>query len=205
MGVILLTGFEPFAGASVNPSAEVARRLDGRRLGEWEVRAAVLPVHHATAAAALGELISADDPGAVLQLGLASERSQIALERIAINVMDYSIPDNAGFQASDQPCVPDGPAAYFSTLPLRAMLGALRGAGVPAYLSATAGTYLCNFAMYTTLHLLAARRHPPAAGFVHLPSLPSMVAVGDAQQPSMDLGLMVRGIEAVLEVLAARS
>lgn len=201
MAIALITGFEPFGGASVNSSAEVARRLDGRRIGAWDVRAAILPVHHASAVAAVQALLRAHDPVAIVHLGLAGERAQVALERVAINVMDYSIPDNEGFQAQDEPCVADGPAAYFSTLPLRAMLDAVRGAGVPGYLSTTAGTYLCNFVMYTTLHALAARRDPPRAGFVHLPSLPSMVAADHPEQPSMDLELMLRGVEAALKAL----
>ena len=204
MTVMLVTGFEPFDGASVNPSGEVAKRLDGRRLGGAEIRAAVLPVHHVGAAAAVRALLDTHDPAAVVHLGLAAERAQIALERIAINLMDYAIPDDAGWQARDEPCIPGGPAAYWSTLPLRAMLGAAQAAGAPAYLSATAGTYLCNFVMYTTLHALAGRPEPPPAGFIHLPRLPSMVAPGSSDEPSMDLGLMLRGVEAALEVAAPR-
>lgn len=201
---VLVTGFEPFAGASINPSAEVAKALDGRRVGAWQVRAAILPVHHLSAAAAADALLDDLDPVAVVHLGLAAERAQIALERIAINVMDYAIPDNEGFQAVDQPCVVGGPAAYFSTLPLRAILDAWRGAGIPAYLSSTAGTYLCNFVLYATLHALAARRRPARAGLIHLPLLPSMVTPGDAQQPSMDLGFMQRAVELALETMADR-
>ena len=204
MPTLLLTGFEPFAGATVNPSAEVAKRLDGRRFGDAEVRAAILPVQHESAAASVEALLAAHDPIAIVHLGLAGERAQIALERIGINVMDYSIPDNEGFQAVDQRCVADGPAAYFSTLPLRGMLTALRDAGVPGYLSATAGTYLCNFVMYTTLHALRGRRPAPPAGFIHLPLLPAMVAAGIPHQPSMDLALMLRGVEVALETLAGR-
>jgi pyroglutamyl-peptidase len=203
MSVLLVTGFEPFDGASVNPSAEVAVRLDGRRVAGAEVRAAVLPVHHVGAARDVATLLERHDPLAVVHLGLAAERAQIALERVAINVMDYAIPDNAGWQARDEPCVAGAPAAYFSTLPLRAMLAALHGAGVPAYLSSTAGTYLCNFVMYTTLHGLAAGPATRRAGFIHLPCLPAMVPAGEAALPSMDLGLMLRGVEAALEVLAS--
>jgi pyroglutamyl-peptidase len=202
--VVLVTGFEPFAGASVNPSAEVAKRLDGRRFGEAEIRAHVLHVHHVSAAASVRALLTEHDPVAVVHLGLAGERAQIALERVAINVMDYTIPDNEGFQAVDEPCVAGGPAAYFSTLPLRRILTGLRDAGIPAYLSATAGTYLCNYVMYTTLHALGARRAPPPAGFIHLPSLPSMVPAGAPQHPSMDLALMLRGVESALETITGR-
>ena len=202
MTVVLVTGFEPFGGASVNPSGEVARRLDGRRLGGVEIRAAVLPVDHVGAAAAVRALLDAHDHVAVVHLGLAAGRAQIALERVAINVMDYAIQDNAGWRARDESCVADGPAAYFSTLPLRAMLEALHAAGVPAYLSPTAGTYLCNYVMYATLHALAARPERPPAGFIHLPLLPSMVAPGNAEQPSMELELMLRGVAAALGVVA---
>jgi pyroglutamyl-peptidase len=204
MTTVLVTGFEPFAGASVNPSAEVAKRLDGRRLGGAEIRAAVLPVNHLRAAAAVAALLDTHDPAAVVHLGLAGERAQVALERIAVNLMDFAIPDDAGWQARDEPCVAGGPAAYFSTLPLRAMLEAVHASGVLAYLSETAGTYLCNFTMYTTLHALARRPAPPPAGFIHLPQLPSMVAPGDPGAPSMDLGLMLRGVEAALEAVVAR-
>ncbi|MGH7341825.1 MAG: pyroglutamyl-peptidase I [Candidatus Rokuibacteriota bacterium] len=204
MAIVLITGFEPFGGDDVNPSAEVAKRLDGRRAGGWDVRSAVLPVHHPSAAAAVEALLRDHDPLAIVHLGLAAERAQIALERVAINVMDYSIPDNEGFQARDEPCVADGPAAYFSTLPLRPMLDAMRRAGIPAYLSRTAGTYLCNFVMYTTLHALAARPDSRRAGFIHLPLLPSMVAADAPLQPSMELGLMLRGVEAALEALPDR-
>ena len=204
MSVILVTGFEPFDGASLNPSAELANRLDCRRLGGAEIRAAVLPVRHVGAAAAVRSLLDAHDPAAVVHLGLAGERAQLSLERIAVNLMDYAIPDNAGGQVRDEPCVAGGPAAYWSTLPLRPMLEAVQAAGVPAHLSTTAGTYLCNFVMYTTLHALAGRPEPPLAGFIHLPRLPSMVAPGSAGESSMDLGLMLRGVEAALEVAAAR-
>jgi pyroglutamyl-peptidase len=204
MTTLLVTGFEPFAGAAVNPSAEVAKRLDGRRIGGMEVRAAVLPVQHLRAAAAMQSLCAAHDPAAIVQLGLAAERAQVALERVAVNVMDYAIPDNDGFQALDEPCVAGGPAAYFTTLPVRAMLEAMRGAGVPTYLSMSAGTYLCNFVMYTTLHALAVRPGAPPAGFVHLPLLPAMVSPADPRQPSLDLGLMLRGVEIALEVAASR-
>jgi pyroglutamyl-peptidase len=97
--------------------------------------------------------------------------------------------------------VPDGPPAYFATLPLEAILAALTADGIPAYVSNTAGTYLCNQTMYTTLHALAQRRHPARAGFIHLPLLPSMVAAGGLEQPSMDASLMVRAVEVALGVL----
>src|SRR6266571_4658192 len=156
--VILVTGFEPFAGHVVNPSAEVAKALDGRVVGSAVVRSAVLPVHHAEAIPAVIRLVEESDPLAIVHLGLAGGRARIALERVAVNVMDFETPDNAGHLAQGAPCVAGGPAAYLATLPLDTILAALRAEGVPAYVSNTAGTYLCNLTMYGTLHWLADRK-----------------------------------------------
>ena len=128
--------------------------------------------------------------------------ARIALERVAVNVMNFETPDNAGHLAQGESCVTGGPAAYLATLPLDAMLAALLAEGVPAYVSNTAGTYLCNLTMYGTLDWLAARNHPARAGFVHLPLSPPMVAASGLDQPSMDVGLMVRGVEIALGVVA---
>ena len=198
---LLLTGFEPFGGLAGNPSLDVAKALDGRAVGDALVRSAILPVHHAEAAPQVTRLLDETDPLAVLHLGLAGGRARIALERVAVNVMDYDTPDNSGYRARGEPCVPGGPAAYFATLPLNAILAALVAEGIPAYVSYTAGTYLCNQTLYGTLHALAGRRHPARAGFVHLPLLPSMVAASGLEQPSMDLSLMVRAVEIVLGVI----
>jgi pyroglutamyl-peptidase len=200
--VVLVTGFEPFGGLLANPSLEVAKALDGRVVGAAAVRSAVLPVHHAEASAHVGRLLDETDPVAIVHLGLAPGRARIALERVAVNVMDYDTPDNAGYRARDEPCVAGGPPAYFATLPLPAILAALLAEDIPAYVSSTAGTYLCNQTMYTTLHALAQRPRPARAGFVHLPLLPAMVAASGLEQPSMDAGLMVRAVEVVLAVLA---
>jgi len=200
--VILLTGFEPFGTFPSNPAGEVAKALDGRAFGAEVVRSVVLPVHHADAALAVARLIEETVPRAIVHLGLAGARARIALERVAVNVMDFEIPDNAGYRATGEPCVPGGPVAYFSTLPLAAMLTALVADGVPAYVSNTAGTYLCNQTMYTTLHLLQRRGGGIAAGFIHLPQSEAMVAASALDQPSMDLPLMIRAIETALRVTA---
>ncbi len=202
---LLVTGFEPFGGLASNPSLEVAKALDGRAVGDAVVRAAVLPVHHAEAAPEVLRLLDELDPGAVLHLGLAAGRARIALERVAVNVMDYDTPDNAGYRAQGEPCVAGGPVAYFATLPLAAILAALLAEGVPAYVSNTAGTYLCNQTLYATLHALTERRHPARAGFIHLPLLPAMVAASGLEQPSMDAALMVRAVEIALGVVARTS
>jgi pyroglutamyl-peptidase len=201
--MILLTGFEPFGTYKDNPSAEVAEALHGHTVGADTVRSAVLPVHHARAAALVAELVRASTPRAIVHLGLAGGRARIALERVAVNVMDFEIADNAGYRATGEACVPDGPAAYLSTLPLEAMLEALTAAGVPAYLSSTAGTYLCNQTFYTTRHRLASHGPDIPAGFIHLPLSPSMVVATGLDQPSMDVSLMIRAIEIALRVVSA--
>jgi pyroglutamyl-peptidase len=198
---LLVTGFEPFAGQSANPAEEVAKALDGRAIGDAVVRSAILPVHHAEAGPRVARLIAETDPRAIVHLGLAAGRGRVALERVAVNVMDFDTPDNAGFRAHGEPCVPGGPAAYFATLPLAAILAALLAEGIPAYVSNTAGTYLCNQTLYGTLHLLASSRRDVPAGFVHLPLLPSMVAASGLEQPSMDAGAMVRAVEIALGVV----
>jgi pyroglutamyl-peptidase len=202
---LLVTGFEPFGGHPTNPSLEVAKALDGRLLGDAVVRGAVLPVHHVEAARTVVQLLDEIEPAAVVHLGLAAGRARIALERVAVNVMDYDTPDNAGYRARGEPCAAGGPAAYFATLPLDAILAAVLAEGIPACVSNSAGTYLCNQTMYTTLHALARRGHSCRAGFVHLPLLPAMVASSGLEQPSMDVGLMVRAIEVALGVVARDS
>jgi pyroglutamyl-peptidase len=200
--VIVVTGFEPFGPHGANPSQELAKAVDGRHVGGCVVRGAVLPVHHADAAVRVEALVAEVAPEAIVHLGLANGRARVALERAALNVMDYALPDNAGRRITNEPCVPGGPPAYLSTLPLTAMLAALTADGIPAYISNTAGTYLCNQTMYATLHALAARSRAPRAGFVHFPSLPSMVAASGLDEPSMDLGLMLRALDIVLDVVA---
>lgn len=202
--IILLTGFEPFGGERRNPSAEVATALDGRRIAGATVRSAILPVQHDDAWARFEPLLAEIGPRAIVHLGLAGGRARVALERVAVNVMDYEIADNAGYRARGEPCVPGGPPAYFATLPLPAMRDALIADGIPAYVSHTAGTYLCNQTLYQTLHALASRppgADRPIAGFVHLPLLPAMVAESGTDQASMDLGLMVRAVEIVLPLV----
>ena len=199
--MILVTGFEPFGGYKDNPSAEVATALDGRILGAELVRGAILPVHHGSVAGAVARLLDGSAPRAIVHLGLAGGRARIALERVALNVMESEIADNAGYRATGEPCVPGGPAAYFSTLPLRAMLEALTAEGVPAYLSSTAGTYLCNHTFYTTRHLLESRGEATPVGFIHLPLSPAQVAASGLDQPSMDVPLMVRALEIALRAV----
>jgi pyroglutamyl-peptidase len=201
---ILVTGFEPFGGDTANPSQEVAKAVAGRALRDCTVRSLVLPVQHEAARDAVSPALDAEGLVAVVHLGLAGGRARLSLERVAVNAMDYLLPDARGDVLRDASCVPDGPAAYLSTLPLRAILTELTAEGVPAHLSYTAGTYLCNYTLYTTLHALARRGRAVPAGFIHLPFLPSMVAAHALEQPSMDLGLAARALDVVFRLLTGR-
>jgi pyroglutamyl-peptidase len=200
---ILVTGFLPFAGDALNPSQELARAADGRAVRDRTVQSLVLPVQHEAAAEALRPALAAPGLAAVVMLGLAAGRARVSLERVAVNAMDYTTPDAHGAVLRDVECVPGGPAAYLSTLPLRAILAELTADGIPAQLSYTAGTYLCNYTMYTALHALAARGEPIPAGFVHLPLLPAMVAARGLEEPSMDLPVMARALDIALRALTA--
>ena len=200
---ILLTGFEPFDGDTINPSGEVAKQLDGRVLGDCVVRSVILPVQHEAARAVVAPLLEAPGLVAVVHLGLAGGRARISLERVAVNVMDYSRPDAHGQVLRDVACVEGGPPGYFSTLPLRDMLTALTEEGIPAMISNTAGTYLCNDISYTTLHALDERALAIPTGFIHLPFLPSMVAAHNLEEPSMDVAMMTRAVEIVLSHIAS--
>ena len=197
---ILLTGFDPFGGETINPSWEAARALHGRRIGGHRVVARQIPTEFAASLRLLKAALRETTPAIVLGVGQAGGRAQLSLERVAINLQDARIPDNAGAQPIDEPVIPGAPAAYFSTLPLKAMLAALHEAGVPAALSQTAGTYVCNHLAYAMLHWSAPKRRV-RAGFIHIPWLP-LQAASRPGAPSMALDDMVRGLEIALRVAA---
>ena len=171
---ILLTGFEPFGGESLNPSALVAQALHGERIGGWPVTGAVLPCVFGDAIATLEQSLAARRPALVVCLGQAGGREGVTVERIAVNRDDARIPDNAGAQPLDRAVVPGGPAAYFSRLPVKALVAALQAEGVPAAESLSAGSFVCNHVFYGLMHALRHRRSVQA-GFVHLPWLPEQV------------------------------
>jgi pyroglutamyl-peptidase len=201
--VFLLTGFEPFGGESINPSWEVARALDGERIGEAVVAARRLPCRFGDAAQALREMLNELQPRWVLALGQAAGRSDFSIERVAINVDDARIPDNAGMQPVDVPVVEGGPAAFFATLPIKAMVAGLRESGLPASISQTAGTFVCNHVFYALMHALQGR--PEArAGFMHLPLLPEQAARHPAGHASMPLSTLVDGVREALRLAAER-
>lgn len=188
--VVLLTGFDPFGGDGLNPSWELARALHRRQIAGHRVHAAQLPTVFGEAARQLNALLAEHRPALVISLGLANGRGALSLERIAINVNDARIADNAGAQPIDTPVIAGAPAAYFSTLPIKAMQRAILTAGVPAEISQTAGTFVCNHVFYGLMHRLATVRAlaRTRGGFIHVPLLPGM------GKPSLSLALMAEGL-----------
>ena len=201
----LVTGFEPFGPDAVNPSREAVLRLSSR-LGDLTIETRIVPTVFGRAIAALEDAIVTTQPDIVLGVGLAGGRAELSLERVAINVDDARIPDNDGQQPIDQPIVAGGPAAYFTGLPVKRAVAALREAGLPAIVSNTAGTFVCNHIFYGLMHLVASRRPPVRGGFLHVPYLPEQAAgLAGIQVPSMALDDIVRGIEIILRVAAAHT
>jgi pyroglutamyl-peptidase len=196
---VLLTGFDPFgdvgpAGLVLNPSWMAVKALHGKRIAGHRIVAAQLPTVFEASALELARLLKLHKPALVICVGQAGGRSAVSLERVAINVNDARIPDNAGGQPVDTPVVPGGPAAYFSTLPIKAMLQALQTAGVAAEVSQTAGTFVCNHVFYALMHALATLRgfKRTRGGFIHVPYVPEQVA--GQSVPSMPLEEIVRGL-----------
>lgn len=172
--VVLLTGFAPFGGETVNPSWQAVRVLHGKNVAGHRIVARQLPVEFGASLKELRAAIRETRPSLVLCVGQAGGRASISLERVAINVDDARIPDNAGARPIDTEIVAGGPAAYFTGLPIKAMLAALHEAGIPAEVSQSAGTYVCNHVFYGLMHALRNRR--TRGGFVHIPYLPEQAA-----------------------------
>ncbi len=199
MRPILVTGFEPFGGECINPSAEVASALHGRKIAGAPVIGLVLPCVFGASIRALRAALDTHHPQLVLGLGQATGRDGFTLERVAINLDDARIADNAGAQPIDQPVEPRGPAAHFTTLPIKAMAAALRDAGHTASVSYSAGTFVCNHVFYGLQHALK-RRRSVRSGFIHLPCLPEQAAAG---QPSLSLAAMIAGVGIALATALA--
>jgi pyroglutamyl-peptidase len=196
----LVTGFEPFGEDSLNPSAEALRVLPAST-GGVEIATCVLPTVFGRSLAALEDAVLRLEPDLVLAVGLAGGRVALSVERVAINIDDARIPDNDGRQPLGSAIVAAGPPAYFATLPIKAAVAALRDAGLPAVVSNTAGTFVCNHVFYGLMHLAATRRLQMRAGFLHVPYLPAQAARYEGV-PSMALHDIARGIEIVLSVAA---
>jgi pyroglutamyl-peptidase len=176
-GTVLLTGFEPFGGDSENPSWEAVRVLDGAIIDGHRIAARRLPVAFGESVRELRAQIDALRPEMVMCVAQAGGRAQLSIERVAINIDDARIADNLGAQPIDTPVVESGPAAYFSDLPIKAMLAALRAVGIPAEISQTAGTYVCNHVFYGLMHALSEPGYAGVrGGFIHIPYSPAQAA-----------------------------
>ena len=196
MKTILLTGFEAFAGLSSNPSQAVARALNNYSVGNVNVISSILPVDGLVAPKKIERLLDKLEPDAVLMLGLAAGRTQIALERVALNVLEYRIPDNAGFTKHGEKVLEGHTDALFSSLPIGNILDAWREARIPAYVSDSAGTFLCNQVMF----LARALRPDLPAGFIHLPADETLAL--ETRQAFVPLEFQTSAIRLAINVLA---
>ncbi|MEW6210464.1 MAG: pyroglutamyl-peptidase I [Acidobacteriota bacterium] len=200
MKKLLITAFEPFDGEGINPSLEVARHVAGLKFRGARISALELAVErHRAIDAALNRLRRLQ-PDAMIMLGEAGERFQITPERIAINCDDFRIPDNAGNQPMDESIIKRGPAAYFSALPVRAIVNRLVESNIPAAISNSAGTYLCNRLFYSVMHCIAKEKLPTKAGFIHLPRLHEQVIGKRGNNPSLARETIIEAVRLSVEV-----
>lgn len=209
---ILITGFEPFAGLAYNPSAEIATALDAKEIAGRNIVGKLLPVDFARYRTGLEELLRDVAPSLYIGFGLASGEDMIRIERFGVNLADFDIPDNVGARPVGRAIESDGPAARGSTLPCAEMRAALLEAGIPARLSNSAGSYLCNATLYSALGLCAAQ---VPCGFIHLPYASHQVADllrsgdgalnGESIAPSLPIGTMIAAAEIILRIAATAS
>ena len=196
---VLLTGFDAFGGATVNSSWLAVQALDKRLIAGHCMVASLLPTTFEGSLIELTRLLQLHKPTLVICVGQAGGRRAMSIERVAINLQDADIADNAGAQPLDRFVVPDGPAAYFGTLPSKAILHALKARAIPAEISQTAGTFVCNHVFYALMHAQASLKRPSGArgGFIHVPWLPAQGV------PSMSLEHIIAGLCCAIEVALA--
>ncbi len=197
MTTVLLTGFEPFGGDTVNPSGDAVRAVRDGWHGAHQLVAEILPVTFAGAARRLRALIAQHRPDVVVAVGLAGGRAAIGVERIAVNLADARIPDNDGAQPIDEPCVPGAPAAAFATLPVKAIAQAMKDAGIAAEVSHTAGTFVCNHVFFTALEVAGPSVR---AGFIHVPWASGQASAG---QPTLPPAAIARALQIAIDVTLA--
>ncbi|MCH3904980.1 MAG: pyroglutamyl-peptidase I [Lactobacillus sp.] len=196
---ILVTGFNPFGGEKINPAIETVKRLPDQIAGTKIIKLEV-PTEFNRCAAVVKQAIIKQRPQVVLCVGQAGGRAAITPERVAININEGSIPDNAGYQPHGEPIQLAGPAAYFTQLPIEAEVAAIQAAGLPAQISNSAGTYVCNHLFYQVEYLREQEFPSLQAGFIHIPYLPEQV-VNKPSQPSMALTDCVTGLTAAITAI----
>ncbi len=197
---LMLTAFEPFAGEPINASLEAARQMQKIDFPDTVVRVVELPVNRFRAVEIALELIRASKPEIVIMLGEAGGRHRVNPERVAINIDDFRIADNAGNQPTDEPIVEGGPAAYFSTLPIRAITDRIINAHIPAAISNSAGSYLCNRLFFSVMHAIAVEGLSAKAGFMHLPYLHDQAMSKYPEVPSLSRESIVEAVRLAIEV-----
>jgi pyroglutamyl-peptidase len=201
MMTILVTGFEPFGGEAINPSWEAVRRLNSDVSGV-RVERLLVRTTYADSIGTVTEAIDRLHPAFVLMVGQAGGRSELSVERVAVNRDDAQAPDNAGVLREDVPVVAEGPAAYLATLSVRQIVAGLRSAGFPAVVSNTAGLFVCNHLFYGVLNHITAHDLETKAGFVHVPFLPEQV-LDKPGTPSMSLSAIVAGIDRIVAIVTS--
>lgn len=197
MKTVLITGFEPFNGAAINPAWEAVRALSGWQGDGFQVITRQLPCVFGLSTRLLLDAIEEGKPDVVIAVGQAGGRAEISVERVAINIDDAPIPDNDGWQPLDKPIAAAGPVAYFATLPVKSIVQAIRDRGVAAGVSQTAGTFVCNHVFFGLMHFTHGL--PLTAGFIHVPFLPEQVA-DKPGVASMALADIIEGLRAAVEV-----
>lgn len=194
---VLVTGFDPFGGEELNPAWEAVQKLDSTIAGA-EIVTAQVPTVFYKSIDVLVAAIERESPDIAICVGQAGGRYEVTIERVAINVNDARIADNEGNQPIDEPIVPDGPAAYFAKLPIKAMVQEIRSAKLPASVSNTAGTFVCNHIMYGLLHYIHTNRPEMRGGFIHVPFIPEQV-IHKRQMPSMSLDDIVKSLRLAIK------
>jgi len=192
---LLITGFEPFGGENINPSWEAVSLLP-EIIGSWHLTKLRIPVEYTNAAALVIQKSQKLRPDAILCIGQAGGRSGVTPEAIAINLRDSAAPDNAGLLQANTPIISEGPAAYFTTVPVREMVAAIKSKGIPASRSLSAGAYVCNDVLYTLLHHFQGTK--TQIGFIHVPYLPEQAKEGI---PALELAQIVTALTAAIEVM----
>lgn len=196
---ILVTGFDPFGGEPINPAIESVKRLPDNIAGS-EIIKLEIPTVRKKSLEKIEKAINEHNPDVILSIGQAGGRFDISIERIGINLDDFRIPDNEGNQIIDEPIFPDGENSYFVKLPVKAMVQNVQKNNIPASVSYTAGTFVCNHVLYGVLYLIEKKYKGKKSGFIHIPFLPQQV-VDKRNTPSMELNTIVKGLTAAIEAI----
>lgn len=199
---ILVTSFDPFGGEKINSAHEAVKRLPDEIAGAVIIKLKI-PTTFSASGPAVEAAIQDCHPDVVLSIGQAGGRACVTIERVAVNLADARIPDNAGEQPVDQPVREDGPSAYFATIPVKAMAENVRKHGIPCHVSYTAGTYVCNSVMYNVLHSAATKYTGIRAGFIHVPYSDEQASEKPYGTPSSSVETMAKALEYAIEAIAA--